>query len=221
MFQKVLIAEDHESANISIQKSLSELGTNSLDYVYYCDDALMRIRKAIADGTPYELLITDLSFEEDHRTQVVKDGMQLIQIVREIQPELKVLVFTSENKTAIIDTLMNKLFVNGFVRKARHDAKELKQAFVAIKQGQKYLNIELRNSINNKNNYDFTDYDVMLLTLLSQGIQQKDFTKILQENNISPSSLSSIEKRINKMKDQLSFKTNEQLIAFTKDLGII
>ena len=221
MFEKVLIAEDHESANISVQKTLSEIGATHVDYVYYCDDALLRIRKAVADGSPYQLMISDLSFEEDHRKQVINDGVQLVQMAREVQPNLKILIFTAENKLATIAHLMNKMGVNGYVRKARNDAKELKSALEAIKNNKTYLNRELTQAINQQNSYDFSEFDVLILSLLSKGLQQKNFPTILQQNGIKPSGLSSVEKRINRMKEKLNFKTNEQLIAFSKDLGII
>ena len=65
MIKKVLIAEDHESANISVQKTLDEMGILDPDYVYYCDDALVRVQKAMEAGEPYDLLITDLYFDTE------------------------------------------------------------------------------------------------------------------------------------------------------------
>ena len=62
MFKNVLIAEDHESASISVQKTLADLGIVRSDYAYYCDDALTRIKKALLGNEPYELLITEVLF---------------------------------------------------------------------------------------------------------------------------------------------------------------
>lgn len=62
MFTKILIAEDHESSNFSVQKILEELQVPDVDHVYYCDDAFSHLKKSL-DSKPYELLITDLSFE--------------------------------------------------------------------------------------------------------------------------------------------------------------
>jgi two-component system capsular synthesis response regulator RcsB len=50
---------------------------------------------------------------------------------------------------------------------------------------------------------------------------QKEIPAYLQENNIRPSGLSSIEKRLNLMKEVLDFSKNEQLVAYCKDFGII
>ena len=47
MIKKVLIAEDHQSASISIQKTLENLQVPQVDYVFYCDDALMEIQRAV------------------------------------------------------------------------------------------------------------------------------------------------------------------------------
>ena len=50
---------------------------------------------------------------------------------------------------------------------------------------------------------------------------QKELPMILEQNNIKPSGLSSIEKRINKIKESFDITTTEQLIAFVKENGIV
>ncbi|MES2650633.1 MAG: response regulator [Bacteroidota bacterium] len=221
MFKRVLIAEDHESTNISVQKTLSDLGVAHTDYVYYCDDALMRIQKAVKEDAPYDLLITDLSFEEDHRKQQISDGTVLIKAAKKEQPSLKVIVFSGENKTAAIDALFKELNIDGYVRKARHDAKELKLAIETIYKNKIYLSTDLRQAVKEKNSYEFTNFDITIISLLTNGTPQKDIPIYLRKNNIKPSGLSSVEKRLNYMKETLGFSKNEQLIAFCKDLGII
>lgn len=221
MFKKVLIAEDHESANISVQKTLTDLHILNSSYVFYCDDALLQLKKSDEQAEPFDLLITDLSFEEDHRPQQIKDGIALIAAAKALQPRLKVLVFSSENKPAIIDVLFKELGINGYVRKARHDAKDLKKAIEAVSQGKNYLSEDLKQPLKQKNAYEFTDFDITIISLLSQGKLQKDIPAYLQENNIKPSGLSSIEKRLSLMKEELSFAKNEQLVAYCKDFGII
>lgn len=47
MFRKILIAEDHESANLSVQKTLEDYPASATDFAYYCDDALDRIEKSV------------------------------------------------------------------------------------------------------------------------------------------------------------------------------
>lgn len=98
MLKKILIAEDYESSNISVQKALEDLKIPDPKYVNYCDDALSRIKMSLQENNPFELLITDLSFDEDHREQNIKNGQQLISAAKELQPNLKVIVFSVEKK---------------------------------------------------------------------------------------------------------------------------
>lgn len=221
MFKNVLIAEDHESANISVQKTLTDLGIAHTDYVYYCDDALTRIKKACQNTQPYELLITDLSFEADYQEQALSGGTALITAARQLQPGLKVLVFSADNRAATIDELFNELGVNGYVRKARHDAQELKMAIEAIYKNKLYYPAHLRQTVKKKNTHTFTEFDITIITQLSRGMLQKDIPAYLQQNNIKPSGLSSVEKRLNLIKETLDFSKNEQLVVFCKDMGII
>jgi two-component system capsular synthesis response regulator RcsB len=221
MFKRVLIAEDHESSNISIRKALEDFGCLNNDYVYYCDDALKRIKQGIKTKNEYDLFITDLSFEEDEIPQKIGTGTGLIKAVKELLPTIKVLVFSAESKGAIIDNLFKDLNINAFVRKARRDVTELKQAFDAICNQKTYLSASLRRSIQYSNAYEFKEFDIILISLLSNGVLQKDIPNHLQEKKIKPSGLSSVEKRLNYMKEVLSFNNNEQLIAFCKDIGVI
>lgn len=221
MFKRVLIAEDHESTNISVQKTLSDLGVLHSDYVYYCDDALMRIQKGLKEDQPYDLLITDLSFEEDHRKQKIVDGTALIKAVRKEQPKLKIIVFSGEHKTATINALFKELNIDGYVRKARHDAKDLKLAIETIYKDKKHLSADLRQAVKEKNSHEFTEFDITIISLLSAGTFQNKIPDYLKKHHIKPSGLSSVEKRLNLIKETFGFSKNEQLIAFCKDLGII
>jgi len=221
MFKKILIAEDHESISISVQKTLNDLTIYDTDYVYYCDDALAKVQKSIRENNLYDLLITDLSFEEDHNIQHLKDGKELIKSVKELQPSLKIIVFSAEHRSGVIDSLFNEYGINGFVRKARNDSKELKKAIASIYVDENYLSLDLQQEVKQLNNYEFSNYDITLVSLLSQGVLQKNIPVYLQNNDIKPNSLSSIEKKLNIMKENLQITNNEQLVSFCKDLGII
>jgi DNA-binding NarL/FixJ family response regulator len=221
MITKVLIAEDHESANISVQKTLEELAINDISYAYYCDDALTKITHAVKSEDPFDLLITDLYFEPDGNKQVLTGGVELMAAARSRQPGLKILVFSAESRPTVIEELYKKYDIDGYVRKARNDARELKEAICEISRHRRYFPRHIGQSIDKKNAYSFSDFDIIIITLLAQGMLQKDIPAHLQRNGIKPSGLSSIEKRLNQMKEALGFTKNEQLVAHCKDLGAL
>lgn len=221
MFKKVLIAEDHEIANISVQKTLQELGIVDTKYVYYCDDALTWIRNAIRDEDPYDLLITDLSFEDDYNEQHLSNGVDLIKAVKMVQPQIKVLVFSAENRSSVIDELFKIHDIDAYVRKARRDAQHLREALQTTFNNRKYQSPDVKQAMRDRHTHEFSVLDIEVVSLLSQGILQKNIPQYLQEKGIKPSGLSSIEKRLGMMKDLLGFSKNEQLVAYCKDIGII
>lgn len=221
MIQKVLIAEDHESASISVRITLEALGINNTLFVYYCDDALSQLRRAVAGSEPFDLLITDLFFEPDHREQGLSGGTALIEAARSLQPHLKILVFSAEARPDIINNLFDREGIDGYVRKARGDAHDLQNAITRIEQNRKYKPIGLRQAIQQKNAHDFTEFDIAIVRLLFQGKKQFELPALLEALQIRPSSLSSIEKRLNLMKQSLNFSKNEQLVVFCRDMGLI
>lgn len=108
MFTKILVAEDHENASLGLQKTIEYLGVSETIYVSYCDDALQEIKNAINHKNPFQLLITDLSFEDDFIPQKLTSGKELILAARLVQPDLKVLVFSIENKIKAIENLFKE-----------------------------------------------------------------------------------------------------------------
>lgn len=221
MFRKVLIAEDHQSANISIRKALDELGIAEKDHRYYCDEAAYLFKEALKKGEPYDLLITDLSFDEDHNIQQIKSGKALIATVRSLQPSLKIIVFSVENDSELIHDLFGDLNIDAYVLKARYDVDDLKRAINAVWANKKYRSVQLSSYAQKQHAYEFTSFDVKVISLLSEGVLQKNIPNVLKQQNIKPSGLSSIEKRLGLIKIALGIASNEQLIAYCKDKRII
>ncbi|WP_316838601.1 response regulator [Pedobacter gandavensis] len=221
MFKKVLIAEDHEHANISVRKTLEDLGTPQKEFRFYCDDALKLLQQAYDQDNPFDLLITDLSFEEDSNIQEITGGRELIRAARKLQPGLKVIVFSLENNITAVDELFDDLDIDAYVRKARYDAADLRRAVDAVSGNKKYRSPDLMRNKKVENAYDFKLYDIEIITLLCNGTPQKNIPSYLKENDIKPAGLSSVEKRLSAIKTALSISSNEQLIAYCKDKRII
>lgn len=221
MIDKVIIAEDQEIANLSVQKAMEDLLIREVDYAFYCDDALSKIQLAKQKGQPYDLLITDLYFEADGSFQKIAGGFDLIRSVREVQPGIMILIFSAENRPATIDMLFTNYEVDAYVRKARHDAKELKAALDALSKGEQYYPRALAQLVKQSNTYEFTEFDINIIRLLSQGYQQNEIPTYLKLHDIRPSSLSTIEKRLNQIREELGFSKNEQLVLFCKEAGVL
>jgi len=221
MFQKVLIAEDMDDINAGVLTALSELEIATIDQAQYCDDADLKARKARKDDVPYELLITDLSFKKDHREQKLNSGEELLVKLKSDQPDIKVIVYSVEDKLQQVRRLFTNHKIDAYVCKGRKSLRELIKAIKIVSSGKKHLSPEVKMALSNKKDMEIDDYDIGLLKLLSKGLNQDEIAENLKGRSISPNSLSSIEKRLSKLKIYFKAHNAVHLIANAKDLGLI
>lgn len=221
MFKKVLIAEDYDIVNKGVVTTLKDLGITNITTVRYCDDAHLKIKKAIFDKNPFELLITDLSFNKDHRNQKYVSGEDLIAIVKVIQPKLKIIVFSVDDRLQKVRSLVQTYNINGYVCKDRHDAKELSKAINEIYNDKQYLSTRVKLALEPKSNLEIDDYDINLVNYLANGISQGEISELLKKHKVYPNSISSIEKHLNILKIQFKANNPTHLVSIFKDLGLI
>lgn len=222
MFQKVLIAEDLDTINIAINQTLQQLKITDIQHAKYCDDALIKIKNANHENQPFQLLISDLSFKADHRTNKLASGEELIAAVKKEQPNIKVIVYSIEDKSFRIKSLFNTLGINAYIIKGRNSLPELKKAIQsAYNNEEKIISPLDSNSFNDKTLLEIEPYDIELLKKLSQGLILTEIALQFKNTNTIPNGTSSIEKRINKLKIYFKANNNTHLIAITKDLGLV
>ena len=221
MFTKVLISEDMQDISKGVHATLGELGINEIHQAQYCDDAHLKIKKAEQEGEPFELMITDLSFKKDWREQKITSGEDLIRILKNEFPHVKIIVYSVKDKAHTVRSLFTNFNINGYVCKTRTGLTELKKAIFVVFDDGVYVSPELSNPSSSNTIIEINDYDFILLEQLSKGFSQEDISQLLKQKNIKPSSLSSVEKRLNKLR--IEFKANNaiHLIAIVKDLGLI
>ncbi|MDQ6530092.1 response regulator [Flavobacterium sp. LHD-85] len=222
MFKKVIIAEDFEEFNLAIKQTLNDFNITNFQHAKYCDDAFLKIRKAIQDNEPYDLLISDLSFKKDHREVKIGSGDELIQKVRELQPEIKIIAYSIEDKSVRIKSLFEDSEINAFVLKGRNSIEDLKKALNIISSSdQKFISQEVASALQEKGNYEIDDVDIKILKYLSDGTSQDEIIEIFKNNDIKPNSKSAMEKRLAKLKDFFKANNTIHLVSITKDMGII
>lgn len=221
MYKRVLIAEDIDSIIIAVAQILNQMGITNIDLVKYCDDAVLKVKKAIADGEPYDLFISDLSFEPDHREVKIKSGDEAIQQIRKLQPEIKIVVYSIEDKGFRIKSLFDNSRINAYIHKGRNSIVQLQSAITKIQEKDTvYVSPNLEYLINDKNAREIDDLDIQLIKQLSIGFTQDEMEARFKELGISPNSKSTIEKRLGKLKDHFRANNLVHLIAIAKDLGI-
>ena len=222
MFKKILVVEDLDSIVYGIAMMLQkEVAVQDIVMSQYCDDAYLKFLKAEQEETPFDLLITDLSFKEDHRESKINSGEELITAVRMKNSVLPVIVYSIEDRPTKVRRLFEKYDINGYVVKGRNGLTNMLSAVKVVYGNSTYISPELITDLQRKEIFEVDEYDVTLLLHLSEGLTQDQVAHFFKENGIVPSSISSIEKRLNRLKLQLQAKNTIQLVANAKDMGLI
>ena len=132
------------------------------------------------------------------------------------------LLHTSKASLQVISSLSiwSILFIFSAV-KGRNGLKDLREAIENVKEGKEFVSPSLKPGLNGSTDFEIEEYDIFLLKHLSYGLSQNQISDLFISKKIAPSSISSIEKRLNRLKDILKANNNVQLVANAKDLGII
>lgn len=221
MFQKVLIAEDTDYMSSGIKIALENLEIPEIEYAQYCDEAYLKLKKAFLNKHSFDLLISDLSFVDNFNVQKLASGEDLIKKAKELQPDLKVIVFSIEDKPYRIQHLCKELSVDAYVWKSIHGQKDLKRAIKAVNENNFFITPKLANSLRTIETFEITEYDVSLLKYLADGMDQREISKEFKDKKMKPSSVSSVEKRLKILKENFNANNPTQLVAITKDFGLI
>lgn len=222
MFKKILVVEDIDSINLGVVAMLYEETDAEVFHCKYCDEAWLKIQSAVLNNAPFDLLISDLSFTADHRETQIDNGEELVKTVKEKYPEIKVLVYSVENRFGTVKKLVDDYHIDAFISKGRNSISELKTALKNLATSDKvFLSTNIQDIYNNPELVDLHDQDIAILRYLSEGLSQAEISHALKKQGSSTSSLSSIEKRVNKLKIYFDAKNTVHLISVSKDLGLI
>lgn len=216
MFKKIIIAEDHDTNHSGIVKAFKH-SNPIIETVKYCDDALPKLKASVQMNEPFEVLITDLQFNEDgYRDRELTSGEDLIVAAREIIPDIKIIVFSVEKGVARILNLRENLQIDAFVEKVRHATEHIKRALNAVSNDSFYCTPVMKQLLGSaKEIIELEKKDIEILKLLSLGNKQREIAAHLN------CSKSTVEKQLNKLK--LFFDANNpvHMISIAKDWGII
>lgn len=222
MFKKILVVEDIDSINLGVVAMLQEETDAEVFHCKYCDEAWLKIKSAVLNNAPFDLLISDLSFTPDHRETQIGNGEELVKTVKEQYPEIKILVYSVENRFGTIKKLIDDYKIDAFISKGRNSISELKSALNSLVKSDKViLSTNIQEVYNNSELVELQEEDIVILRHLSEGLSQSEISNELKKLGSTTSSLSSVEKRVNKLKIYFDAKNTVHLISVSKDLGLI
>ena len=120
--KRVINIEDNVYKHMAIKRALNYCGIMDVDDATNGDDGIVKIEAAIAEGNPYDLLITDMHFPI-HGEENVKAGELVMEELRNRSIDIPVVVCSSQPYR--IPGAAHNIFYNERSRDINWDIKEM------------------------------------------------------------------------------------------------
>jgi len=219
---KILMVDDHPMIIEGYQHTLlatkKENQTLEIDIATDCDSALAAIKKSKNIGKPYDIYFFDISIPQSS-DGIYKSGEDLAKLIKQTQPEAKVVILTMFNEVYRIHSIIKTINPEGFLIKSDLTSSELASAFEAIQTKPPFYTGTINNIIKRSifNPIEVDEINHKMLYFLSLGIRTKDLVEPLGIT------LSAIEKRKKNLKELFVVDDgkDETLISIAKEKGYI
>jgi len=132
--RKILLADDHSVVRYGISLILKESFENLV--IAHADDFL-KVLSQIKEQA-FDLIVLDISIPEGK-------GIQMVEIIKEIQPEVKILIFSAHEEELYALRYL-KAGADGYLNKLSSDV-EFKEAFTSMIKNGNYVSQSIKNKI--------------------------------------------------------------------------
>tara|TARA_B110000879_G_scaffold130508_1_gene171390 strand:+ start:104 stop:781 length:678 start_codon:yes stop_codon:yes gene_type:complete len=219
---KILIVDDHELIIQGLLCSLEEVGDFEVVTTSDCDDALHLI-KASEKSAPFQVVFTDLSFDNSTKETILNSGEALIKAIRVNEIQIKVAVITGHTETNRLYSVISNLKPNAYLLKSNCEAAEIGFAIQKMLKNEYYYSHIIHQKIIRRKitQIKIDDMALQILKELPNHPKISNLEGIIVKNNGNKIKLRSIETKLANLRIDLNAINNTDLILKAKELGLI
>ena len=219
---KILIVDDHQLIIQGLLCSLEEVGDFEVVTTSDCDDALHLI-KASEKSAPFQVVFTDLSFDNSTKETILNSGEALIKAIRVNEIQIKVAVITGHTETSRVYSVISNLKPNAYLLKSNCEAAEIGFAIQKMLKNEYYYSHIIHQKIIRRKitQIKIDDVALQILKELPNHPKISNLEGIIVKNNGNKIKLRSIETKLANLRIDLNAINNTDLILKAKELGLI
>jgi len=219
---KILIVDDHQLVLQGLLCSLQDLGGFEVVTATDCDTAF-RLIKTHQKTAPFQILFTDLSFDNSTEVTILEGGEELIKAIKMNEIAIKIAVITGHTETNRVYNVISNLKPNAYLLKSKCDAREVGFAVQKMLQNEYYYTHEIHQKIMRRNivQIQMDDVAIQILKELPNHAKISNLEGIIVKNDGIKIKLRSIESKLANLRTDLNAVNNTDLILKAKELGVI
>lgn len=219
---KILVVENHQIFIDGLLNSLHKLGHTNVFSETTCDAAYRKIKSQMLND-PFDILLTDLSFENTSEYQSLKSGEELIKKLQKEGLDIKIIVISGHSETNRVFNVIQNLNPDGYLLKNDCDASELGQAIKKVFDGGRFYSHDIHQKILRRNvvQIQLDETAIHILKELPNHPKISNLEGVIKKANGDNLKLRSIESKISNLRIDLGANNNIDLLLKAKELGII
>ena len=219
---RILIADDDQLVIQGLLCSLKDVGDFDIVTTDNCDEAFQLIKSNLKTN-PFQLLFTDLSFDNSTKDTNLDGGEELIKAIKNNEIDIKIGVITGHTETNRVFNVISNLEPNVYLLKSKCDAKELGFAVDQMLLNKKYYTHEIHQKIMRRNiiQIQMDDIAIQILRELPNHPKLANLEGVIKKGDGSVLKIRSIETKLRGLRADLDAVNNTDLVLKAKELGVI
>ncbi|TCI84763.1 response regulator [Tenacibaculum sp. M341] len=219
---KILIVDDHQLIIEGILSYLKHIDNLEIETTNSCDDAFAKIKVAQTD-VPFQILFTDLSFDNIDETSKIDGGESLIKLIRKEEIPIKVGVITGHSETNRIFNVIRNLEPSAYLLKGKCNTNELNFAIQKMLTDEVYYTHEIHQKLLKRAliEIQMDEVAIQILKELPNHPKISNLEGVIKKDDGSLLKIRTIESKLAKLRTDLQANNNTDLVLKAKEMGVL
>ncbi len=219
---KLLFVDDHQMILKGILRALED--SNEFNIVLHenCDAAFADIQDSAATD-PFDIVFSDLSFDNQNTATVLHDGEALLHAISKTEIPVKTGVITGHSETNRVFNVLKNTAPQAYILKSDCSKEELVFAIFKLMEGKKYYSHEIHQKLQKRAlvNIQMDAIALQILRELPKHAKMSNMVGAVTKSDGTPLSLRSIDSRLSILREELGAQNNTDLLLKVKELGLV
>ncbi len=194
----ILIVDDSKLFSQGLAVLLSQYPgeVKNIEIAKNYNEALQSLSKHVVD-----IILLDINFESNDYS-----GFTIAKKVKELYPNIKIIILTQQAKIDNYEILFNELNVDGYLDK-QLGIEDTLAALKAVSKGEKYIDKSIESMLQIGKWLDISNREKQIINLLTNGLTQKEIAEQLFISNRT------VESHIKNLTTKIGAKNSVHLVS--------
>ena len=220
---KIIAVDDHNFLLEGIVNALDKHAEIEIIGRSKCDDAYKEIKKAQVANDAFDILFTDLSFENVTNSDEIEDGEALIKRLDRDGIRPKTGIITGHSSINRVFNVIHNLNPLAYILKSNCSGDELYFAVQKMLNDEHFYTHSIHEKLMRRRivEIQLDDVAIQILKELPRHSKIKNMVGVIQNTKGMELSLRTIENKLSNLRIDLDANNNIDLFTIAKELGIV